>query len=108
MSKRSKILLHCFLFCLLIIFLEGCSNNKIGEKSNMYSLDQFDSIIVGESTSRDVRNIVSNETLLVTSFGAVSEYPAADGQYIRIKYTGSDLIVSSIELVDREWETTEK
>ncbi len=62
-----------------------------------YTKEDFNSIIIGESTHRDVFNIAHIELLYITSYGGLCEFPTENGGYICIKFYGKDLIVGSIE-----------
>lgn len=98
---------------LLVILLVGCgsksdivdSNDTLNE-SNLedvyYTMDDFKSIIIGESTFQDVYNIAPNEQMRATSYGGLYEYPMQSGGYILIKFYGSDLIVGAVEEVSND------
>ena len=62
-----------------------------------YKIDDFQSIIIGESTYQDVYKITHSETMQVTSYGGFCECPTQSGGYIRIKFYGKELIVGAIE-----------
>jgi len=68
-----------------------------------YTMDDFDSIVVGESTLADVIALYPPEessTTIPTAVGTFSDYPMQGGGYIRIKFYGKDLIVFSIEKIE--------
>lgn len=67
-----------------------------------YTMDDFNSIVVGESTLADVIKLYPpepNSTLIPTAVGTFCDYPTQDGGYIRIEFYGKDLIVFSIEKI---------
>lgn len=61
-------------------------------------MDDFKTIKVGESTCQDVYEIAPLDSLMVTSYGAMCEYPTQDGRYICIKFYASELIVGLIKV----------
>ena len=62
-----------------------------------YSMDDFSSIVIGESTILDVNEITPDIVLLrTTHYGAVAEFPTIDG-CICIEFSGSELGVRNIE-----------
>lgn len=62
-----------------------------------FTLEDFGSIVIGESTVVDVSNITgSSPSIAMMSYGGLSEYPMRDGKCIQIKYT-MDFVVQSIE-----------
>ena len=64
-----------------------------------YEKEDFQSIIIGESTFQDVYKIASEGAIQITSYGGFCEYPMQNGGYIRIKFYGKDMIVGAIEEV---------
>jgi hypothetical protein len=86
-----------------LVLFSGCcprSNiNDFGEESMIeyYQKEDFQSIIIGESTFLDVYIVAPTESMQVTSYGGFCEYPMEDGGYVRIKFYGEDLIVGAIE-----------
>ena len=94
--------------------LVGCNTNNRNEEANdinnenkeenmkkYYSIEDFKSITIGESSIRDVLKIaLPINPIQMRSYGALCEYPAENGRYIIIKGSGKDLIVFSIEEVD--------
>lgn len=94
-----------FMVCwLVVIFLStGCNllptKNDFNEvfMKDYYLKEDFQSIIMGESTFQDVYTIAPVESMQVTSYGGVCEYPMRDGGCIRIKFYGKDLVVGEIE-----------
>ena len=74
-------------------------NNAKSEKK-YYSMEDFQSVVVGESTDWDVFRIAPSEPFIATSYGALCEFPMEDGRYIQIKFLGSEMIVGSVEVVE--------
>lgn len=98
-KKRIIVILacvYCFVFC-------SCALRNEGASVKYYHIGMFDSLAVNESTLKDVVAITPDFTLIMTSFGGVGEFAAENEQYIQIKFVGSEMIVSSIELVDTPW-----
>lgn len=70
------------------------------EHLNYYKPDNFNDIVIGESTYEDVIKVTYfNDIITITDIGDISEYPMEDGRFIRITYD-EELIVQSIEVVD--------
>lgn len=96
MTKR---IIFLALNLFVVLLFVGCSDSDM----KIYTIDDFESIVEQESTFKDVYKVAPSNQLIITSFGAVGEYPTSDGRYIRIKYSGEELIVTSIEVVDNKW-----
>ena len=100
----------CLILCLSIsISVSGCEliyENDDRSGTNMkihYSIEDFQSIKIGESTVNDVYILApTGESMQVTSYGAFCDYPMKNGGIIRIKFEGKDLIVTSIEEISPE------
>ena len=103
MKKMKKCILLtvvCFAFVFLFSGCDSTSNaNNINEVSmkDYYKIEDFQSIIIGESSLSDVSKIAPIQPLLVTSYGGYCEYPTENGRCIRIKFYGKDFIVGDIE-----------
>lgn len=104
--KRNAVRFFLIIMCTIFVFVaaacnrEEPSDNITDVTANaLYSQDAFDSIIVGESTYKDVYDIAPVDFIQVTSYGGVSDYPLQSGGCIRIQYYGNDLIVGKIELI---------
>lgn len=74
--------------------------HSITEKKYFTEMD-FQSITVGKSTAWDVSVIAPGASFYAASYGAFCDLPMEDGRYIRIKFLGSDMIVGSIEVVEK-------
>lgn len=104
--KRNNIIYAVLiaLFIAMMLLNTSCeqySNPNSNAEESMelyYTLDDFQSIIVGESTFQDVYDIAPPISLTTTSYGGFCEYPSADGKYIHIKFYGAEMIVGAIEL----------
>lgn len=91
----------CILFVFSVTACEQQTDNEDLQEVSMkeyYSKEDFQSIVIGESTYQDVYNIVPLESIQVTSYGGMCEYPMQDGGCIRIKFYGKELIVGMIEV----------
>lgn len=105
--KRISNWIILIVVCLpFIVLLIGCgltpSTNHLGGEVSMgdyYKKEDFESITIGKSTYQDVYNIASPESLQITSYGGLCEYPMQNGGYVRIKFYSKDLIVGVIEEV---------
>lgn len=86
----------CFVFC-------SCALRNDEYSQKYYHIGMFDSLSVNDSTLKDVVVIAPDLAVTITSFGAVGEIPTEDGQYVRIIFIGSELVVSSIELASTSW-----
>ena len=112
MKSFNKIV-FVMLLLLFVIILASCNDSEfkhyqkqeiskvfdLGEasKKNYYVIEDFESITIGESTYKDVYNIASQESMQVTSYGGVCEFPIKNGGYIVVKFYGEDLVVGVIE-----------
>ena len=96
---------YSIVILICICSLISCSCTLIEEESTMkfYQIEMFSNLVINESTLQDVQVVEPEFTLIMTSFGAVSEFPTENGQYIRIEFVGSEMVVGSIELVDAPW-----
>ena len=94
------ILIACLLLFTLLFFNPDRESVKT---TDTYTLEDFDSIVVSESTLEDLNRIAVCDQLYVTSFGGVLEYPTEDGHWIRIKIVGANAVVESIEVVETLW-----
>ncbi len=92
---------------MIILILAACEQETYSKKLEdnamikYYSISDFEHIVEGESTYQDVYDIAPPESVQVTSYGAMCEYPMEDGGCIRIEFYGEELIVGTIE-VDSE------
>ena len=80
---------------------EASESIKKETEKRYYTENDFQSITVGESTAWDVYKLAPIESLFAASYGAFCEFPTEDGRCIRIKFLGSDMIVGSIEVVEK-------
>lgn len=75
---------------------ESIKNNI---ENKHYTENDFQSIVVGESTVWDVYKVAPNVSFYAASYGAFCELPMENGKYMRIKFLGSNMTVESIEVV---------
>lgn len=98
-----NILIIPFLVSMFLFY--GCApavpTNNLNEVTmkEYYSREDFKLITIGKSNFQDVYKIASIESMQITSYGGVCDYPMQNGGYLRIKFYGEDLIVGSIEEV---------
>lgn len=102
MKLKCIFLVVCLMFIVLFFgcTLESRTNN--GNEVFMkkyYKKEDFQSIIIGQSNYHDVYKIASVESMQITSYGGVCEYPMQDGGCVRIKFYGKELIVGAIDEV---------
>ena len=82
---------YVFACMMLIALITAC-----GQKTNMepvgeapmkafYSMEDFQSLVLSESTLKDLQRIAPAETISVTSYGGVCEYPTENGGKIQVK-----------------------
>ncbi|MBQ8732518.1 MAG: hypothetical protein IJY82_06795 [Oscillospiraceae bacterium] len=90
----SCILIVVTVFLLLPTLFSGCIAKKY------YTMEDFDSIIIGQSTMKDVFVIAPTKYAVVTSYGSLVEYPMQNGRWIQIRTYGPNGIVFAIEEVD--------
>lgn len=62
-----------------------------------YTLQDFQSILIGKSSFKDVCEVVPTAKIAATSYGGICRLPALSGGNIQIKCYGKDLIVGCIE-----------
>ena len=104
--KRNNIIYSVLiaLFIAMMLLNTSCeqySNPNSNAEESMelyYTLDDFQSIIVGESTYQDVYDIAPTASVIITSYGGICEYPSSDGKHIYIKFYGAEMVVGAIEL----------
>lgn len=77
---------------------EHISESVEANMAKYYTLEDFQSIVIGESTVDDVDKIAPMDFLQVTAEGFMYRYPMEDGRYICIKFSGEESIVSSINI----------
>ena len=99
--KGSIFAFTCICIAFVVLFA-GCAlmpntAGQDGVSKKKYSIEDFQSITIGESTYREVYEIAPLESLQITSYGAFCDYPTQSGGYIRIKFYGKDLVVGAIE-----------
>ena len=73
-------------------------NSSEVSMSQYYCKDDFQSIVIGESTYQDVYQIAPPDCVHLTAYGGFCEYPMQDGGCLRIKFYGSQMIVGMIEV----------
>lgn len=65
--------------------------------NNYYSLNDFDWIKIGKSTYKDLSDIFGTTLVCYTSYGGICEFPMENGNYIQIKFYGSEMIIKEIK-----------
>ena len=93
--KFKKVAVISIIVCILVL----CSA-ILFRGSKYYELDDFDSIIVGESSLSDVYSIAPNNWLYVTSYGGYMEFPMQDGRRIIVEFHGPDQVVGDIRIAE--------
>lgn len=106
--KRNRCFLLLILF--LITLLAGCSSGQNSYEltevhMRNYSLNDFGTIIIGESTYEDVYRIAPTESLVVTSYGGFCDFQTEIGGSIHIRFNGPNLVVGAIEEIIPRAET---
>ena len=103
-----KIQIRFVLLCIILTFLvSGCTNQTTSTTgneeymNNCWVLNDFDSIVIGQSNAQDVNNIAPVEYLHLTSYGGYCEYPMQDGKVIHIDFYGPDLVVGKIMVTQK-------
>lgn len=78
--------------------IPACRENVNEAEKNMgyYSIEDFQSIVVGKTTFQDVYKLFPAEGMIVTSYGGLCNYATESGS-ICIQFYGSDLVVGAIE-----------
>ena len=105
MKNTIKMLLFAFL---LLTCCSGCTLNSknVAAKetesivNKCYGMEDFDAIVIGESTFYDVCAIVPTSKMLVTSYGGLCQYPMNDGRFICVEFYGPLLTVASITMCE--------
>lgn len=103
---RKWSLFLCLCAILLVMKTSSCCEAQISAYATVsrqsitlrtYSLEDFSSIVPGKSTIMDVDKIVPTFSICASSScTGMSYFPASGGDYICIKYYGSDLVVGAI------------
>ena len=101
MKKTTALILSLLMFAGMILTC-GCSHENVreGNSQNYYTLEDFESIVVGKSNHTDVYIIAPTATMQCTSYGGKCEYMMENGNLICIKFYGEELIVGSIEIIE--------
>ncbi len=78
--------------------ISACRENVNEAEKNMgcYSIEDFQTIVVGKTTFQDVYKLFPEEGMIVTSYGGLCNYATESGS-ICIQFYGSDLVVGAIE-----------
>lgn len=88
----------------IIVLIIGCGQKLNGSYSgeismkDYYDKEDFQSIVIGKSTYKDVYSIAPPQFIQVTSYGGFCEYPMQNGECLRIKFYGKEMIVGMIEI----------
>lgn len=80
------------------------------DNGTCFNMEDFSCIVVGQSTFQDVYEITSCSGLVSSACGGAAEYPTENG-YVRIEFSGSDLVVVRLEEktgTSRVWEYIKK
>ena len=81
------------------IVAESILNSEEMQKK-YYTMEDFQSLVIGTSTDWDVLVIAPGNTeAIAAGFGAIMEYPTEDGGSILIKLQGPDMVVFDIEYI---------
>ena len=107
--QRIKYWMAVMVACVaIIVLLSGCdSASNLNDSTGVvmrdyYTIEDFQSITIGESTYQDICQIAYTESVQITSYGGFCEYPLKNGGCIRIKFYGESLIVGAIEEIKTE------
>lgn len=73
------------------------NSDEIEVSMKYYEKKDFQSIIIGKSTFYDVYKVANTQTMQITSYGGVCDYPMLNGGYIRIKFYGKEMVVGNVE-----------
>lgn len=97
-KKFSRVIV---IYIVLIVSFAACnSSSNIPDKEAeavYYNINDFQSLIIGESTFKDVYNIAPDFTMYAVSYGALCEYLSDAGGKIYVRLYGKELIVGEIE-----------
>ena len=98
-KKHTKIYFFLTIALLAAITTILVFNNfkKVNSMDSCYEANDFNSIQVDVSTLKDVYDLAHPETMQITSYGGFCDFPLKNGNLLRIKFHGKDLIVFSIE-----------
>lgn len=95
------VLITCALIMCICVRCSKASEEKQVTKAPVemcYCAEDFEGIIIGQSTFCDVYKIAPTESIQATSYGGFCEYPTLDGGCIRIKFYGKEMIVGDLEV----------
>ena len=67
-----------------------------------YTIEDFNTIVIGQSTYQDVNKVAPMLEMEITSEGGIYDYPMKNGGSVRITFVfaGENLVVHSIEEID--------
>lgn len=69
-------------------------------KKDSYQESDFESIVIGQSTYKDVCRLVIPTVMKYTDYGAYCTFQLENGETILMKFQGEGLVVSSISKID--------
>ena len=96
MKRQSRMLIAISaILCVLILCTTVCLL-----RNKYYDLNDFDSIVIGESSIMDVWLIAPNNMFCVTSYGGCLEYDMKDGGRIIVEFQGPDYVVRNIRIIE--------
>ncbi len=104
-GRYKKLIIGLILATLIVGFL--LCGFKIVKRytKEYYTMDDFASVTIGESTVYDVHLIAPVIKMGMTGYGGICEFPTEDGKYIVMRFGGSELVLFEIELSDESiWE----
>lgn len=93
-----------FILCLMLAFA-GCANGNSTQPEtvppHMYTLEDFSSLVEGESDLEDINDIIATDYkmgMLATSYGGLLKFPLEDGGYVQIRMymQNGEMIVGKI------------
>ena len=102
--RRAKALWIIGFLCACFLLTAGC---KAKDDGIYYELEDFESIVMGQSTLRDVYELVPFDEAWPSAQGLLLRYPTEDGKWIVVKFYNIpngggelDFVVRAIEIWD--------
>lgn len=98
-SLKYFILLVAALVSISLVGCDWCM--KTYNSKQFYNENDFDFIIVGETTIHDVYKVAQTQVIYPAWYGSYCDYPLDDGSCIRVKFDYKDVVCGVEEVLDK-------
>lgn len=96
--RRAKALWIIGFLCACFLLTAGC---KAKDDGFYYELEDFESIVMGQSTAQDLLNLAPCDLAFPSAQGLLFIYPMEDGKWIVVKFYNNPNGVGELEFVVR-------